>query len=289
MFNDLNNPNRQNQQPVDDIFAETDRNPEGANTPASPAPAAPGSPITPGAPVGVGSANIGIDTRRVGLTASDGMVEEAAEKTFGNKWFKISLIAVIAAIVILGAYLVYSKFFKASPDLSTELTANPSAAGTVTNPTQTAANPEVTPSQPSTSVTPTGSGSFVTPTSGETAVNTPEAIPSIPGVNTSATTSPANVAPSDGTVNPGPVALIDSDSDGLTDAEEQAVGTNINVIDTDNDGLSDYEEVKIYHSNPLSADSDDDGYLDGAEVKNGYNPNGTGKLMKAADTLKMAQ
>ncbi len=48
----------------------------------------------------------------------------------------------------------------------------------------------------------------------------------------------------------------DSDSDGLTDAEETAVG-----------------------SDPQKADTDGDSHLDGTEVANGYNPIGAGKLI----------
>ena len=70
----------------------------------------------------------------------------------------------------------------------------------------------------------------------------------------------------------------DSDQDGLSDEEEETLGTNINNIDTDNDGLFDREEVKVYKTNPLVADTDGDGYMDGDEVKNGYNPLGEGKL-----------
>jgi len=47
----------------------------------------------------------------------------------------------------------------------------------------------------------------------------------------------------------------DSDSDGLTDEQENYFGTDVNKPDTDGDG-----------------------YEDGNEVKNGFNPNGTGKL-----------
>ncbi|MCX6785420.1 MAG: hypothetical protein NTZ18_01040 [Candidatus Komeilibacteria bacterium] len=72
---------------------------------------------------------------------------------------------------------------------------------------------------------------------------------------------------------------LDSDGDGLTNVEEQALGTNPNSADSDNDGLSDREEVKVYKTDPLNPDTDSDGYLDGAEVKAGYNPNGTGKLL----------
>lgn len=48
--------------------------------------------------------------------------------------------------------------------------------------------------------------------------------------------------------------------------------------DPDFDGLSSAEETIIYKTNPHKADSDNDGYADGDEVKAGYNPNGPGKL-----------
>jgi hypothetical protein len=79
-------------------------------------------------------------------------------------------------------------------------------------------------------------------------------------------------------VMPVVVAPVDSDADSLTDPEEIALGTNINLIDSDFDGLSDYEEVRVYGTDPLNADTDGDGYQDGEEVKGGYNPNGVGIL-----------
>ena len=51
------------------------------------------------------------------------------------------------------------------------------------------------------------------------------------------------------------------------------------ALDSDNDGLTDAEE-KIYGTDPHNPDTDGDGYLDGAEVKAGYNPLGAGKLVK---------
>lgn len=72
---------------------------------------------------------------------------------------------------------------------------------------------------------------------------------------------------------------LDSDQDGLTDAEEATLGTNPNNPDTDGDGLTDREEVKVYLTDPLKADTDGDGFKDGDEVKNGYNPKGPGKLL----------
>ncbi|MFZ2681889.1 MAG: thrombospondin type 3 repeat-containing protein [Patescibacteria group bacterium] len=76
------------------------------------------------------------------------------------------------------------------------------------------------------------------------------------------------------------LVVVDSDGDGLTDAEEQAAGTNSNLSDTDSDLLGDREEVQVYGTDPLRADSDADGFSDGQEVQSGYNPNGPGKLLE---------
>ena len=70
----------------------------------------------------------------------------------------------------------------------------------------------------------------------------------------------------------------DSDRDGLSDDEEEALGMNINSVDSDDDGLFDREELRVYKTDPTNPDTDGDGFLDGAEVKDGYNPNGPGKL-----------
>lgn len=59
---------------------------------------------------------------------------------------------------------------------------------------------------------------------------------------------------------------IDTDGDGLTDAQEVKLGTNPNKADTDGDGLTDGQEVNKYHTNPLVADTDGDGLNDGDEV-----------------------
>jgi hypothetical protein len=61
-------------------------------------------------------------------------------------------------------------------------------------------------------------------------------------------------------------AAGDPDSDGLTNAQEFATGTNPALADTDNDGLTDGQEKNTYLTNPLVADSDGDTLSDGAEV-----------------------
>ena len=82
---------------------------------------------------------------------------------------------------------------------------------------------------------------------------------------------------------------IDSDADGLSDMEEDKIGTDkknpdtdgdgisdgdevlkyfTNPLskDTDNDGISDYDEIFVYHTDPLKADGDNDGLKDGDEI-----------------------
>lgn len=81
-----------------------------------------------------------------------------------------------------------------------------------------------------------------------------------------------------------PTAFLDSDGDGLTNSEEITVGTSISKADSDSDGLGDREEVKVYQTNPRKSDTDGDGFKDGDEVKNGYNPNGEGKLFSLPTT-----
>ncbi len=104
--------------------------------------------------------------------------------------------------------------------------------------------------------------------------STPEQTPT--NTNTTLDTTASATAP----VQP-PEAVqkpVDSDGDGLTDAEEAQLGTNPQSADTDQDGLSDDEEVKVWHTDPKNPDTDGDGYLDGQEVRGGFNPNGQGKL-----------
>lgn len=67
-------------------------------------------------------------------------------------------------------------------------------------------------------------------------------------------------------------AAADPDNDGLSNAQEAALGTDPNDPDSDNDGIDDGDEVgndatlNLGDTNPLDADTDNDGIADGAEL-----------------------
>ena len=56
---------------------------------------------------------------------------------------------------------------------------------------------------------------------------------------------------------------MDLDRDGLSDAEEAAIGTNPNLPDTDMDGIDDGIEARSGRTDPTRPDSDGDGLCDG--------------------------
>ena len=64
---------------------------------------------------------------------------------------------------------------------------------------------------------------------------------------------------------------VDTDGDGLNDAEEMLYGTDLEQADTDEDGLDDQDEVRR-GTNPIGPDSDADGLSDGEEVARGTDP-----------------
>ena len=68
------------------------------------------------------------------------------------------------------------------------------------------------------------------------------------------------------TDTPVPEPVVDTDSDGLSDQDELALGTDPNNQDSDGDGISDGREVNALGSNPLDTDTDSDGLTDGLEV-----------------------
>ena len=66
------------------------------------------------------------------------------------------------------------------------------------------------------------------------------------------------------TSNTDPIHIADTDGDGLSDEEEDKIGTDILLIDTDGDSIPDNEEVGTNLFNPL--DSDNDGIIDALDL-----------------------
>ncbi|MCC6314265.1 MAG: hypothetical protein IT337_09645 [Thermomicrobiales bacterium] len=67
---------------------------------------------------------------------------------------------------------------------------------------------------------------------------------------------------------------VDSDGDGLPDAQETAMGTDPYNPDTDGDGRTDADEIaqRRVRTDPLNPDTDGDGFGDGQEIAMGTDP-----------------
>jgi hypothetical protein len=71
--------------------------------------------------------------------------------------------------------------------------------------------------------------------------------------------------------DPDDPGALDMDGDGLTNAEEEALGTDPDVADSDGDGLDDGAEVDA-GTDPLTSDTDGDGHDDGTELDSNTDP-----------------
>ena len=83
-------------------------------------------------------------------------------------------------------------------------------------------------------------------------------------------------ATDDGSIDPDNGPNGDPDGDGLTNEEEFGLGTNPIEADTDEDGLADGAEIETYTTDPSDPDTDGDGLVDGWEVQYGLDPNDNG-------------
>ncbi len=173
-----------------------------------------------------------------GLPVTAQPVSQMVPKSgFNAKWILIILVVLILAGA---AALVYLQYFKKTPPPII----TPEAINVISE-------TEVTTTEP-------------------IATATDEAI-----IDTTSTDNSINVEMD--TVN------VVGDEIGVTEPDQPVVADNpipeANPnLDSDQDGLTDAEELNIYQTNPLQADSDGDGYTDGDEVRAGYNPLGSGKL-----------
>jgi hypothetical protein len=61
--------------------------------------------------------------------------------------------------------------------------------------------------------------------------------------------------------------LTDRDFDGLSNEEEEQLGTDPDNADSDDDGLLDGAEINFHKTNPLNPDSDNNGVRDGEQMR----------------------
>ncbi len=146
-------------------------------------------------------------------------------------------------------------------------------------------NPKPAVKTPAVSVPPTVTQPSVTPppVSAPVGSTTPPIV-----ATTSAPTAPAPTTPATSTIISSSTALIIATSTPPVATSTTAFSASstlahdglplaANVVDSDHDGLSDAEEA-IFGTDPNKADTDGDGYTDGAEVLSLYNPAGAGKI-----------
>lgn len=75
-------------------------------------------------------------------------------------------------------------------------------------------------------------------------------------------------------------SALNENSNTNQNANRNTNTVTISYTDADKDNIRDSEEP-YYDTDPSKADTDGDGYLDGDEVTNGYNPNGSGKIIQS--------
>lgn len=179
-------------------------------------------------------------------TLTEPMLYPAKAPVLG-KILMVVVILVIAGGVGYGAWWIYSSYIMKAPQVKAPVTEQ-------TIPIEQPRD-EVPAEQPTTTEE-EGEFPTVQTTSTEAATTTPMPPEETPG------------------------AAVDSDKDGLNDAQEEQMKTDPLNQDSDKDGLTDGDEVLIWKTDPTNKDSDGDGYLDGEEANHGYNPLGPGKLFE---------
>lgn len=233
-------------QGMEDIFAETDQ-PSGAARPAS---------LNQNASQSVRSA---APVNPVLPEPLMQLPDDLEDESGGNRKFFWVGLAVLIIVLGVGGYFAYAKFFAVAPALNLpQFNINSISPAEVNRQYQ---NDVLNYGQ-------NGNSNADNSNNQNQNANDQAAVP-----------APEDSAANNANANQ-PEPAMDSDKDGLSDQEENKLGTNTMAPDSDNDQLSDREEVKVYLTDPLNPDSDGDGYLDGAEVSNGYNPKGAGTLLE---------
>jgi len=178
-----------------------------------------------------------------------------------------SLFPVVGAIVAL---LIIALLCSLSGPIGAWLfpTATPTPTTTPSSTLTRTATQTSTPTPTATSTPTPTSTARPTPTNTPTATAT---LTSIPTSTPTRTPMPPTATPTlTGTATP--MTARDTDRDGLTDNEEERLGTDPTNPDTDGDGLLDGDEVNTYGTDPNDWDTDKDRIPDGFELEWGTDP-----------------
>lgn len=186
------------------------------------------------------------------------------DPNFGKIIFLIVGLVIVGGVVIGGSIFAYRNFFSE----------NDSNSPINSFPTETQLIDTLDPLAPAPSPTETSSFPIAEPSDMGDSIPPRETVSSSTAPLT--TTTGEVLSPFEENILFG--SEVDTDEDGITDTEEQKLGTDPKNWDTDGDGLSDQIEIKIWESDPLNPDSDADGYEDGLEVRSGYSPVGNEKI-----------
>ncbi|WP_223636389.1 Ig-like domain-containing protein [Corallococcus sp. EGB] len=198
---------------------------------------------------------------------ASGNWSQALPGPLANGTYTVTAVAVDAAG---NTSTTASSTFTVNTAAPTVAITTPANGSTLTNPTVTVTGTSAN----ATTVTVTFQGTNYGPIAVDASGNWSQALPgpladgtyTVTAVSTNGAGTHSATATTTFTVTQ--AGAVDSDNDGLTDAEEIALGTDPNNPDSDGDGIPDGIEVKVGHTNPLDDDSDDDGILDGNEDKN---------------------
>jgi len=169
----------------------------------------------------------------------------------GKRTTIVGVIIMVVGLLVLGAavYLAYIFIINPKPATPAPVVSEPNTP--VTPPVTTPITPPVKIPPPVKAVTSTP---VVVPSQNASSSQPVKATSTVPTSTVSSVSSSTTSALAHDGLPPG-ASVIDSDHDGLTDAEEAIFGTD-----------------------PNKADTDGDGYSDGAEVLGLYDPNGLGKI-----------
>jgi hypothetical protein len=172
-----------------------------------------------------------------------------------------AVIMIVGFLVMVAAvYLAYIYLIKPQPPVS---------APAVSQPQKSNQTPTV--SQP---VTPIPAVTPATTTVPSAATTTPIATPVATSTISTASSSTSLISSSSQPIIATSTTASFSASSTLA---HDGLPLNAKVLDADNDGLSDTEEA-IFGTDPGKPDTDGDGYPDGSEVLNLYDPAGPGKI-----------